>query len=49
MHKVTFLREENHKFFRMIEDKNDECELLRHQMDLFMREKSKIQEVDVER
>lgn len=28
MHKISFLREENHKFFRMIEEKTEECDAL---------------------
>jgi predicted nuclease with TOPRIM domain len=32
-HKISFLREENHKFFRMIEEKTEECEELRLRID----------------
>jgi hypothetical protein len=29
MHKISFLREENHKFFKMIEEKSEECDILK--------------------
>lgn len=45
MHKINFLREENHKFFKIIEEKSEECDTLRSKIDSMQTRKNSI-EVD---
>ncbi len=32
-HKISFLRDENHKFFKMIEEKTEECDELKSKLE----------------